>query len=101
MFRNCRYCGVELDRAREPLEVCAVCENSPLCDRCGHPRGDHTHVFARGVPCGCTRIIGDFQSLSSWRCACEGFRPIQGRLADAAFAEPDEELSSLSPLRLA
>lgn len=90
MFK-CRYCGDELSRARQPLELCAKCENSPLCDRCGHPRGDHTHVFVRGVPLGCRRVIGDFQSLSSWRCDCEGFQPVVGALADASFTEPDPD----------
>jgi hypothetical protein len=96
----CRYCGAELDRAREPLEICAACENSPLCDGCGHPRGDHSHVFDRHGPRGCARIVGDFQSLTSWRCICEGFRPVSGTLADAAFAQPDSIPAALPALRL-
>lgn len=86
MFSTCRYCGDELVRAREPFEICSNCENSPLCDRCGHPRSDHKAVFVRGRVAGCGRIIGDFQTLTSWRCGCEGFRPITGSLADAGFA---------------
>jgi hypothetical protein len=74
-----------------------MCDGSP-CARCGHPRSDHTHVFARGVPRGCCRIVGDFQSLRKWRCDCEGFRPVSGRLSDAAFAEPDPD-PLLAPLR--
>jgi hypothetical protein len=38
MFKQCRYCGAELSHARQPLERCANCEDSPLCDRCGQPR---------------------------------------------------------------
>jgi hypothetical protein len=34
-------------------------------------------------------VIRDFQSLSSWRCDCSGFKPVRGALRDAAFAEPD------------
>jgi hypothetical protein len=101
VFRTCRYCGAELSRARKPLEVCSACENSPLCDRCGHPRGDHTHVFARGVASGCNRMVGDFQTLTSWRCDCEGFRPISGSLGEASFAQPDPDAAELPPLRLA
>lgn len=48
MFGLCRYCGDELPRARRPLEICAKCNDSPLCDRCGHERGDHTRVFVHG-----------------------------------------------------
>lgn len=101
MFSTCRYCGDELPRARRPLEVCAACENSPLCDRCGHPRGDHSHVFVRGVPAGCRRVIRDFQSLTSTRCDCDGFRPVQGDLGDATFAQPDPDPLALPPLRRA
>jgi hypothetical protein len=100
MFRLCRYCGDELSRARAPLEICARCEDSPLCDRCGHPRRDHTRVFARRNAKGCKRVVGDFQSLTSWQCECEGFRPVVGALADAAFAAPDAP-GRLPPLRLA
>jgi hypothetical protein len=89
MFRSCRYCGSELDRAREPLEVCPSCADSPLCDGCGHPRSHHRHVFVAGGPAGCTYAIRDFQSLSSRCCDCSGFTPVRGELRDAAFAEPD------------
>ena len=98
MFGLCRYCGDELDRARRPLEVCARCEDSPLCDACGHPRADHTHVFAWNAPKGCNRVVGDFQSLRSWRCECEGFRPIRGSLAEATFAAPED--LPVPPLRV-
>jgi hypothetical protein len=91
MFRSCRYCGSELERAREPLEVCPSCEHSPLCDRCGHPRSDHRLAFVPGGPAGCTYPIRDFQTLSWWRCDCAGFTPLRGALRDAAFAEPDSE----------
>src|SRR5262245_34677076 len=98
MFGLCRYCGDELPRARLPLEVCAACDDSPLCDRCGHPRADHTRVFAKAAPAGCRFVVGDFQSLSKARCECEGFRPVRGRLSDATFAEPDPD-PLLRPLR--
>jgi hypothetical protein len=84
--------------ATAPLAVCRACENSPLCDRCGHPRGDHAEVFVRGDDPGCRRLVGDFQTLSSWLCSCPGFRPVAGSLREAAFAEPDDDPK---PLRLA
>jgi hypothetical protein len=100
VFGLCRYCGDELSRARRPLEICAKCENSPLCDRCGHPRADHTHVFARGAPVRCKRRVGDFQTLTSRTCDCEGFRPITGELSEASFAAAgDEDDEPLPPLR--
>jgi hypothetical protein len=92
VFALCRYCGDKLERAREPLEICAKCENSPLCDRCGHPRSEHTQVYVRGVQPGCKKQVGDFQSLESWPCDCPGFQPVTGALSDATFAsepEPD------------
>jgi len=85
MFGLCRYCGDELPSARRPLEVCAHCENSPLCDLCGHPRGEHTRVFVHGAS-RCNKRLGDFQAGTSWQCECEGFRPISGPLSDATFA---------------
>ena len=97
VFRLCRYCGHELDRARRPLEVCAKCEDSPLCDCCGHSRADHSRVFAKRGSKGCSRIVGDFQSGRSWPCDCEGFLPVGGDLADAAFAA-SPETPSLHPL---
>jgi hypothetical protein len=98
VFRLCRYCGDELPRPRRPLEICAKCENSPLCDRCGHPRADHSHVFVRGVDVGCNRRIGDFQTLTSRPCDCEGFRPITGSLSEASFAAPDDDQGAPPPL---
>ena len=35
----------------------------------------------------CNRRVGDFQTLTSWPCECEGFRPINGALSEATFAE--------------
>ena len=84
--------------ATAPLAVCRVCANSPLCDRCGHPRGDHAEVFVRGDAPRCNRTVGDFQTLTSWDCPCPGFRPVDGPLREAAFAEPDDDPT---PLRLA
>jgi len=84
-----------------PFSVCAACQNSPLCDRCGHPRGDHRQVFIRGETPECARRISDFQSLSSSRCDCPGFRPIEGPLRDASFAAADEEDPPPLQLRIA
>ncbi|MGH3055972.1 MAG: hypothetical protein ACRDL7_13440 [Gaiellaceae bacterium] len=101
MFGLCRYCGDELARARRPLEICAKCEDSPLCDRCGHPRSDHSQVFVRGVHIGCNRRIGDFQTLTSGPCDCEGFHPISGSLSEASFAAPDDDHgATMAPLRV-
>lgn len=99
MFRFCRYCGSQLDRARRPLEVCPSCADSPLCDACGHERKDHDFVFTAGGPAGCSTVIRDFQSLSARQCSCPGFRPVTGPLRDATFAEPDADPLML-PLRI-
>jgi hypothetical protein len=48
-------------------------------------------VFVRGVPSGCGRAIGDFQSLSSRTCDCSRFRPVSGPLREARFAAPDPD----------
>ena len=102
MFGLCRYCGDELPHARRPLEVCAKCEDSPLCDRCGHPRSEHSQVFVRGVPSGCSKIVGDFQTGAKWPCKCGGFRPITGELSEAGFATSEDQTETvLPPLRLA
>ena len=85
MFRLCRYCGEELPRARRAFEICAKCNDSPLCDRCGHARGDHTRVFVHGQS-RCSKRLGDFQTGVTWKCKCEGFRPLSGALSDATFA---------------
>jgi hypothetical protein len=103
MFGLCRQCGDELPRARRPLEICAKCEHAPLCDRCGHERGDHTQVFVRGES-KCTKRVGDFQTGRSWQCNCEGFVPLTGALSDATFAAatPSGQSDPLAvPLRLA
>jgi hypothetical protein len=94
----CRHCGTDGVPATAPLAVCSACANSPLCDRCGHPRGDHAEVFVRGGDPACRRLLGDFQTLTSWLCPCSGFRPVAGPLRDAAFAEADD---GPAPLRLA
>jgi len=79
-----------LERAREPLEICASCAGSPLCDRCGHARSKHTGVFDRGRA-GCSVIVRDFQSLSSSPCPCPGFESVRGPLRDATVAAPDPD----------
>jgi hypothetical protein len=98
MFGLCRYCGDELPRARRPLEVCAKCEDSPLCDQCGHPRFQHSQVFVRGVPVGCNKIVGDFQTGAKWPCKCMGFRPITGELSEASFAASANERDEPLPI---
>ena len=100
-MHSCRYCGDDWRGSDAPIAVCDACENSPLCDACGHPRGDHTQVFVRGVPAGCHRAIGDFQTLTHARCGCEAFRPIRGPLSDAGFAQPDPDADEIPKLRLA
>jgi hypothetical protein len=96
VFSVCRYCGDTLSRARRPLEICSKCENSPLCDRCGHPRSEHTRVFVRDGRPGFNWRVGDFQTLTSSECDCEGFRPVVGALSEAAFAAatPDQDASA-------
>lgn len=54
-------------------------------------------MFVRGVHVGCNRRIGDFQTLTSGSCDCEGFRPITGNLSDANFAAPDEDHETAMP----
>lgn len=90
----CRYCSTGHVDDSAPAWTCPACAGSPLCDRCGHPRSDHGQVFIRGVPAGCRREVGDFQSLTHWQCDCPGFRPVTTGLADAGFALPD----AMSPL---
>ena len=98
VFSVCRYCGDTLSRARRPLEICPKCEDSPLCDRCGHPRSEHTRVFVRDARTGCTRRVGDFQTFTSWACDCEGFRPVTGSLSEAAFAAATPDLEDGAPI---
>lgn len=103
MFGLCRYCGDELPRARRPLEVCAKCDDSPLCDLCGHERADHARVFVHGQS-KCNKRVGDFQTGMSWQCDCEGFVPLRGALSDATFAAatpPNQGDPLAVPLRLA
>jgi hypothetical protein len=87
----CRHGGEDTPRSDVPFTVCPACADSPLCDLCGHPRGDHGQVFIRGVMPGCDRRIGDFQTLTSRTCDCPGFRPIKGPVSDATFARTDVE----------
>jgi hypothetical protein len=52
---------------------------------------------------GCDRQVGDFQTLTSKKCDCSGFRPIRGPLGEATFAMPNNEPpdAPLPPLRVA
>jgi hypothetical protein len=90
MWEQCRLCGSRNDRqvvVRAGEHMCPRCAASPLCDRCGHRREDHTGVFiAAGKTCTHRRY--DVQSLSRIECPCEGFAPIQGSFAEATFAQP-------------
>ena len=69
---------------------CRTCGGSPLCDACGHPRSKHVAVFKKGRR-KCRLRSFDMQSLSSLPCMCAGYRPIEGRFAEAAFAQPTTE----------
>jgi len=95
----CRHCGRDGLPLPEPFGVCDACANSPLCDRCGHPRGEHAQVFVRGVPPLCRWIVRDFQALTSAPCPCPGFRPTGGPPGEAEWAQPDDDPGS--SLRLA
>jgi hypothetical protein len=60
-------------------------------------------VFVRDRRAGCNWRVGDFQTLTSWPCECEGFRPVTGALSEAAFtvAAPDSNGSApILPLRV-
>ena len=58
-------------------------------------------MFVRGVRLGCDRIVGDFQSLTSWRCDCPGFAPIAAGIGAASFAQPNDEPDEIQALRRA
>ena len=60
----CRHCGRNAGLDDSPDAVCDACANSPLCDRCGHERGDHEAEFAGGRK-GCRSSMGDFQTSTS------------------------------------
>ena len=96
----CRHCGRNAGLDDSPDAVCDACANSPLCDRCGHERGDHEAALTDGRK-GCRSSLGDFQTLDLTPCPCEGFEPIQGMLADATFVRTEPEPPAGPPLRLA
>jgi hypothetical protein len=77
---------------------CPTCGGSPLCDGCGHPRRDHVRVYVKGGERECRRRIGDFQTLTSSACPCSGYVPVEGALADAAFAQADPEIGEDVPI---
>lgn len=59
-------------------------------------------MFVREGRPGCNWRVADFQTLTSSPCDCEGFRPVMGTLAEAAFAatpEPDYDVP-IFPLRV-
>jgi hypothetical protein len=100
MWEQCRYCGSRESRALVLVEgelACPHCAGSPLCDRCGHPRGLHTGVYDKHAR-SCTHVWFDFPSLSNVACRCAGFVPVTGAFRDAEFANaPDDD----TPLRIA
>lgn len=102
MWERCRYCGSTSARELVLVEgemTCPACAGSPLCDRCGHPRRNHTGVF---TPAGrsCRHVWEEFQTGFRKACACEGFAPIVTELRDAGFTAR-EATDGLPPLRVA
>jgi hypothetical protein len=77
---------------------CPTCGGSPLCDTCGHSRGDHAHVYVKGGKHECRKRVGDFQTLTSAPCDCTGYEPIAGSLGEATFAQPDPPADPEEPL---
>jgi hypothetical protein len=79
--------------------ACPTCAGSPLCDRCGHRRADHSGVFRPGGR-RCGRVRVDFQTGVRVPCGCEGFTPVGGPLREANFLDRDPD-DGLPPLRIA
>jgi hypothetical protein len=100
MWEKCRFCGSRQGRALVLVEgelACPRCAGSPLCDRCGHPRGAHTGVYDKGTR-SCKHVWFDTPSLSKIACNCVGFEPVEGDISDAGFVNvPDDD----TPLRVA
>jgi hypothetical protein len=100
MWERCRYCGSQDGRALVLIEgelACPRCAGSPLCDRCGHPRGAHTGVYDKRART-CRNVWVDFQTGTKVTCECAGFAPVAGALRDSEFANaPDDD----TPLRIA
>jgi hypothetical protein len=102
MWERCRFCASRDARELvlvEGEQACPSCAGSPLCDRCGHPRGAHTGVFRPGGR-RCAHVWSDFQTGIRVPCVCDGFTPVDGALRDAAFAAGETD-DGLPPLRLA
>lgn len=99
VWEICRYCGRERKTGEPPWSdlTCPRCAGSPLCARCGHPRGDHARVFTNRPTARCDFVAYDVQALMSSACDCDGFVPVEGSFADAAFANADDDLP---PLRI-
>jgi hypothetical protein len=55
-------------------------------------------VYVKGGERECRRRIGDFQTLTSKACACSGYVPVEGPLADAGFAQPDPVVGGEMPI---
>jgi hypothetical protein len=96
----CRHCGRTAGPDDAPYVVCDACANSPLCDRCGHERGDHASLAVEGET-SCRGRLGDFQTLDLQACPCDGFQPIEGMIGDATFVQTEPDLPAGPSLRLA
>jgi hypothetical protein len=55
-------------------------------------------VFVRDGRASCNWRVGDFQTLTSWACDCEGFRPVAGALSEAAFAAAAPSSDGSAPI---
>jgi hypothetical protein len=58
-------------------------------------------VFGGKTEPRCEATVGDFQSLEFAPCGCDGYVPLDGPLAEAAFLAPDPDPLAGPPLRLA
>jgi hypothetical protein len=99
MWERCRYCGSSDDRELVLIGgelACTRCAGSPICDRCGHPRGIHTGVCDKHSRT-CKHVWVDFQTGTKVTCHCAGFASVTGRFRDAEFANAAEEDT---PLRI-
>ena len=89
----CRSCGatVAIWELRDAAQGggCARCEGSPLCERCGHPRSEHSGVYAGARQRGCKVKIFALEDLAVSRCGCSGYQRATAPLAQAAFATED------------
>jgi hypothetical protein len=77
----CRHCGRDAGTLHDALGVCDACATSPLCDACGHARGDHVQFFSGGAgEPGCRAPVRDPETLDPTECPCPGYRAAEGAL---------------------